>query len=143
MGLNPSIANAEVLDPTTRKLIQFAIKWEYDQIILLNLFSIINRKSSLLCKYKDPIGEGNEKKIHTNLLNWEQNKNITLWLGWGNKGKILLREKQILEKISQIDRIPFLSGLTKNLSPEHPLYIPNESKLFPIDVNFLIKANKY
>ena len=44
------------------------------------------------------MGYLNNNHIYKNLKHWSENKNCDLWLGWGNKGKFLNRNKKIAKK---------------------------------------------
>ena len=72
---------------------------------------------------------------------WQQNINCDLWLGWGDKGQLNGRDREVLKIIENLsdlkskknnysDRILSL-GLSKKGNPYHPLYIPNETLLRP------------
>ena len=42
VGLNPSIADAEIDDPTIRRCINFAKSWGYDRLIMLNISAYLS-----------------------------------------------------------------------------------------------------
>ena len=85
------------------------------------------------------MGHLNNNHINKNLKHWSENKNCDLWLGWGNKGKFLNRNKRISKKIMQYNSIrknnfdnplgPLLIKKTIKDNPIHPLYCSDNSIL--------------
>ena len=59
--LNPSQANAEQDDPTIRACSQFAKRWGYNQLNIVNLFAYRATQPSMLTKANDPIGPDNDR----------------------------------------------------------------------------------
>jgi len=139
IGLNPSLSDAVYLDNTTKKIIKISKKHNYGKVILINLFALISSNPENLFNHKNPIGYLNNKHIYKNLKYWSENKNCDLWLGWGNKGKFLNRNKIISKKIIQYNSIrrnnfdnplgPLLIKETIKDNPIHPLYCSDNSIL--------------
>ena len=139
IGLNPSLSDEVFLDNTTKKIIKISKNNNYGKVKLINLFALISSKSEKLFKHKNPVGYLNNNHIYKNLKHWSENKNCDLWLGWGNKGKFLNRNKRILKKIMQYNSIrknnfdnplgPLLIKKTIKDNPIHPLYCSDNSIL--------------
>lgn len=118
--LNPSTADAEVNDPTIRKVIGFSAKWGYDSIRVLNLFAYRATNPKELVEVIDPVGPENLE-----LLKSLEGPVVT---AWGTR-----IPKNIASQISQeavydsawANRLePYLClGHTKNGYPRHPLYV--------------------
>ena len=142
IGLNPSISNEYLLDNTTKKIINICDKYNYGKIKLINLFGLISPSPKLLKTHTDPIGFLNNKVIENNIKYWSKSINCDLWIGWGNKGKLFNRDNQVYKIIKKYVSIkkknfskntnPLLINKTKYNNPIHPLYCPNDSKLFQL-----------
>ena len=141
IGLNPSKANSFNNDSTLVRIINFCSRWNYKNIYVINLFGLISKSPSKLSKSLDPVGKNNDLITLNALEFWRKNINCDLWLGWGEKGKLYRRDREVLKLIrnfsnsksnedNQSKRILSL-GFSKNGSPRHPLYMPNESFLKP------------
>jgi len=139
IGLNPSLSDEFFLDNTTKKIIKISKNNNYGKVKLINLFALISSKPEKLFNHKNPVGYLNNNHIYKNLKHWSENKNCDLWLGWGNKGKFLNRNKRISKKIMQYNSIrknnfdnplgPLLIKKTIKDNPIHPLYCSDYSIL--------------
>ena len=144
VGLNPSKANASNNDRTLIRIINFCSRWNYKNIYIINLFSLISKSPFKLLKSNDPIGENNDLITLKSLEFWRENRNCDLWLGWGDKGQINGRDRKVLKLIKNFSnwkskennhskRVLCL-GLSKKGNPLHPLYMPNQSFLRIFDL---------
>ena len=141
VGLNPSKANSFNNDRTLVRIINFCSRWDYDNLYVINLFGLISKSPSQLLKSKDPIGRNNDLITLITLQFWLENINCDLWLGWGDKGQLNGRDREVLKIIKKLSTLNsyeknfsrrILSlGLSKKGNPLHPLYMPNESFLRP------------
>ena len=139
IGLNPSLSDEVFLDNSTKKIIKISKNNNYGKVKLINLFALISSKPEKLFKHKNPVGYLNNNHIYKNLKHWSESKNCDLWLGWGNKGKFLNRNKRISKKIMQYNSIrkntfdnplgPLLIKKTIKGNPIHPLYCSDYSIL--------------
>ena len=105
IGLNPSLSDEVFLDNTTKKIIKISKKHNYGKLRLINLFALISSNPEKLFNHKNPVGYLNYYHINKNLKDWSENKNCDIWLGWGNKGKFLNRNKRISKKIMQYTQL--------------------------------------
>lgn len=141
IGLNPSKANSFDNDRTLIRINNFCSRWNYKNIYIINLFGLISKSPSQLSKSKDPIGLNNDLITLITLKFWQKNLNCDLWLGWGDKGQLKGRDREVLQIIKNLSNMNsnennyskrILSlGLSKKGNPRHPLYMPNESFLRP------------
>jgi len=139
IGLNPSLSDEVFLDNTTKKIIKISKNNNYGKLKLINLFALISSNPKELLDHKNPIGYLNNKYIYKNLKYWSENKNCDLWLGWGNKGNFLNRNKKISKNIMKYYSIkknnfdkplgPLLIKKTIKNNPIHPLYCSDNSIL--------------
>ena len=144
IGLNPSKANSHNNDRTLTRIINFCSRWNYKNIYIINLFGLISKSPIQLSKNNDPIGKNNDLITLKSLEFWRQNSNCDLWLGWGDKGKLKGRDRQVLNLIKNFSNLKsnennsynrVLSlGLSKKGNPRHPLYMPNQSFLRKFDM---------
>ena len=139
IGLNPSLSDSKFLDNTTKKIIKICRNYNYGKLKIINLFALISKSPNKLLIHKEPVGYLNNKFINKNLKYWSENKNCDLWLGWGNNGTFLKRDKKITKKIINFysrkkDNFvkplgPLFIKKTKKKNPIHPLYCSDNSIL--------------
>lgn len=130
IGLNPSRADGQRDDPTLRRLVGFAQAWGYGSVRVLNLFGRITPNPALLKRCNDPVGPDNDLWLRRGLAEACSAKNrsdsAAVWLGWGNQGRWLGRDQQLLALLQEAAMPPRLLalGLTALGQPRHPLYAP-------------------
>ena len=95
IGLNPSLSDSVYIDNTTKKIIKICRNYNYGKLKLLNLFALISSNPKKLFTHTKPIGYLNNQFIYKNLKVWSENKNLHLWMGWGNIGTFLGRNKKV------------------------------------------------
>ena len=84
IGLNPSRADGDRDDPTLRRLIGFARRWGYRELLVLNLFGRISPSPAALRRVKDPVGSRNDAVLEQWCSCWTQRPDWDLWCGWGS-----------------------------------------------------------
>jgi len=112
--LNPSTADADVDDPTIRRVIRFATSWGYGGVYVANLHAFRSTDPKALNQVDDPIGKDNVSYITTLIgmvdkviYAWGNNKKEPAWL-------------------SELVQTPYCIDLSKNGIPKHPLYLKSE-----------------
>lgn len=125
--LNPSTATEEKPDPTVTRCIEFANRWEFGRLVVLNLCAYRETKPRLMFKrWKDGldiVGPANDTVIER-----EAKLADRVVLGWGaNAGNKALRARArdlaaLLLRVSKTP--PVVLRYTKEGHPEHPLYVP-------------------
>jgi hypothetical protein len=128
IGLNPSIADETIDDPTLTRCINFAKDWGYGGLIMVNLFAYMSTYPTDLKKVKLPIGNNNNKHILKN----HQKSQLTV-AAWGNDGHFLKRDKEILKIISN----PMCLNINKSGQPAHPLYQKKDQELINLPTSYL------
>jgi hypothetical protein len=112
--LNPSTADETKDDPTIRRCINFAKSWGYGGLCVTNLFALRATDPRVMLASFEPIGIDNDKWIQ------ELAKKAGIIIAaWGTYGNYLNRDKQIIEKINNLNCLE----KTKHGHPKHPLYI--------------------
>ena len=144
IGLNPSKANSSNNDRTLKRIINFCSIWNYKNIYIINLFGLISKSPIQLSKSNDPIGKNNDFIILKSLEFWREDSNCDLWVGWGDKGQLKGRDRQVLKLIKNFSNLKsneinysksvLCIGLSKKGNPRHPLYMPNQSFLRKFDM---------
>lgn len=125
IGLNPSIADENVDDPTVTRCINFAKDWGYGTLLMANLFAYRTTYPKEIYLIDDPIGKDNDYY----LLECVKQSDLIIAC-WGNNGTYMDREKIIKELVPNL----YCLQKNKNGTPHHPLRLPRN--INPIPFNF-------
>ena len=122
IGLNPSIANAEILDPTVTRCVRRAQALGYGAITMLNLFAYVSTDRSVLARRAKAglaiVGDKTDQVIRR-----ETARADLILCCWGVTGALGGRSEQVLTKVLRDRRLHCLRT-TRDGHPEHPLYLP-------------------
>lgn len=124
--LNPSTADAKHDDPTLRRCMNFAAKWGYGGIEVVNLFAFRATLPRELLSAEDAVGPENDDHIREALGDTPD-----VLCAWGVDGAINDRDKAVLEILKATDpndRLILCLEKTKNGHPKHPLYCAGNLK---------------
>ena len=121
--LNPSTADEQRNDPTIRRCMGFARAWDFGSLEVVNLFAYRATDYRELIKVSDPIGEENNY-----FLLHAVERCSTVVLGWGNRGMLLGRDRQVMSLLIGRNDVHCL-GITKDGQPLHPLYVKSDTNL--------------
>lgn len=136
--LNPSTADAEKEDATSRRLWNFAMALGYGGYVLVNMFGFRATSPSVLYDATDPVGPENKEWIFRVLqeerhrrqqLDGYENDVIPVQVicGWGNHGALMGQDQTFLGWMDSPELLDIelqCFGLTKQNQPKHPLYLP-------------------
>ena len=122
--LNPSRADASVDDPTLRACIQFAQRWGFGALSVVNLFGYRTPHPKVLMAVEDPIGPENDAHVAAAAARAE-----TVVLAWGNCGGWLSRDQAILTLLKPQSHKLQCLRLNRSGHPRHPLYIKRDTIL--------------
>lgn len=124
LGLNPSVANEEINDPTITRCMKWTKNMHETAMYMLNIFSMISTDPYVMKIDREPNREENDLIIKN--LTHHQNAKIII-LCCGTHGKYLDR----LSKISYLLKDVNLYCFGKNLdgTPKHPLYLSYKTSL--------------
>ena len=128
VGLNPSIADSFVDDPTIRRCIGFAREWGYSGLVMLNIFDLVSTDPKGLRQADDPVSDLNEGAFYEMLPKCD-----LVICAWGTHGGYLGQGRSVLEWIEAAGHVPHVLRLTKHGHPSHPLYLPSYLKPQPWD----------
>lgn len=117
IGLNPSTADETKNDPTIRRCIDFAKRWGFGALCMLNLFAYRATKPEDMKKSYTPVGDDNDYWIRRCVNDPGCGRILA---AWGKHGSHMGRAKFVLDYLPECRALRF----NKDGSPEHPLYIP-------------------
>ena len=125
IGLNPSIADETIDDPTITRCINYAKDWGYGTLLMANLFAFRSTYPKDIYLTDNPIGNENDNYI----LECVAQSDLVVAC-WGNNGMYMDRENIIKELIPNL----YCLKKNKNGTPHHPLRLPRNIR--PIPFNF-------
>lgn len=134
--LNPSTADAENDDPTIRRCIAFAKKWNFGGIRVLNLFAVRATDPKNMYLATDPVGA--ENKEHFDRAFRYADKDEMIVCAWGVHGDFMGQDEQVLGWFDSYCLKVQCLGVTKNGQPRHPLYISS----YALPMRYWGKAGK-
>lgn len=115
--LNPSTADASVLDPTLTRCYGYARAWGFSGMDVTNVFALRSTDPKGLREVADPIGPDNDAHI----AKLAKNADLVV-AGWGTHARLNDRHQQALELLRSVCE-PMCLGVTKEGYPKHPLYL--------------------
>lgn len=128
--LNPSIADADVDDPTIRRCIGFAKSWNCDALYVVNLYALRSTDPKALWTHPDPVGPANDRWIRHAVAK-ARSLDGPVVAAWGSHAKQdRVQDVLALLGMSNVQAL----GLTKTGAPRHPLYMPANAPLIPFGV---------
>jgi hypothetical protein len=114
--LNPSTADANIDDPTIRRVIDFSQRLGFSALTVVNLYAFRATDPRELNRASDPLGPKNYDYLLANA--YLADKIICAWGNPGGRGKPIALECLPL----------WCMGMTKMGAPKHPLYLPAETQ---------------
>jgi hypothetical protein len=124
--LNPSTADANEDDPTIRRCIGFAKKFNYDGIVVLNLFSYRATNPKVLKEVNCLDLNTNDSYVYFNEI---INKESDVVLAYGTNGNLYEQDVKAFRIISELTKNIYCLELTKYGMPKHPLYLKSSCEL--------------
>lgn len=120
--LNPSRADAQQDDPTLRACTQFAQRWQYGSLTVVNLFAYRTPHPRLLKTAAAPIGPENDRYL---LAAAQAADRIVL--AWGNEGGLWERDRAVLNLLLTHHQKLFCLSRNRTGHPRHPLYVRRDT----------------
>jgi hypothetical protein len=125
--LNPSTADAEREDATTRRLRAFSRAWGCGGYVLVNLFALRATDPAELRKAADPVGPENDAAIRRATAG---RRGVVI--GWGTHGGCRGRDIAVLNLLARVGAMVECLGTTKDGCPRHPLRLARATRLAPL-----------
>ena len=94
-------------------------------MVVVNLFADRATDYRELFKVRDPIGEENNRFLMQAVESCS-----TVVLGWGARGTLLGRDRQVMSLFAGMKDV-YCLGITKDRKPRHPLYVKGDTSLVP------------
>ncbi|QGM45579.1 DUF1643 domain-containing protein [Methylocystis heyeri] len=117
--LNPSTADADQDDNTSRVCIKYAERWGYGGLLIGNLFAYRSVDKSVIKKVNDPIGPENDEWLRK-----LQDEASLIVCAWGDDGGYRMRDESVLSFI----KAPHYLVRLNSGRPGHPLYKSQDIK---------------
>ena len=124
--LNPSTADAEVLDPTVRRCVGFARRWGFGSLEVVNLFAFRATDPRDLLRSAAPVGTANDRTILAAASVADR-----LVVAWGTRGTHLGRATEVVGLLQAGPVRPLALGTTTHGHPRHPLYVRADTRPAP------------
>jgi len=124
--LNPSTADARVLDPTLTRCLGFARAWGFGAMDVVNIFAWRSTDPGQLYGADDPVGARNDAAIRRCASRAD-----LVVAGWGVHGALHERGERVAAMLGRICE-PTCFGLTKAGHPKHPLYLRKDAAIEPL-----------
>ena len=119
--LNPSVADATLDDPTTRRAVGFAQHFYCKKYLAVNLFALRSTDPKNLKEVDYPIGPENDEYLLA-AADWADE----MIVAWGAGGAYMERAKAVIELLSH--RRLWCLGRTKHGYPRFPLYLAKNTQ---------------
>ncbi|MBY5991793.1 DUF1643 domain-containing protein [Ferrimonas balearica] len=129
VGLNPSRADAQRDDPTSRRCIDFARRWGFGGCWLANLFAYCAAKPAVLATIPDPVGGDNDR-----WLTCLSAQSDAILVAWGQGGSLAGRDAEVLAGPLSGYRLDCL-GRCQAGQPRHPLYVRADAPMQPFEAH--------
>lgn len=132
VGLNPSTADEQDLDPTLRRIRAFSQAWGFNAFVMTNLFAFRATDPRDMLAERDPVGIDNDWH-----LKQTAHRCGAVVACWGAHGSHLERDHAVVALLADNLSAPLQClGHNRDGSPCHPLYLPRETPLRPFEMLF-------
>ena len=122
IGLNPSTADENQLDPTLTRIARFSEREGMDGFWMANLFGLRTPYPKEMMAAPDPNGSGNDASLLEGAARCER-----IVAAWGVSGVYQDRADAVVKLLAGYDL--WCVGTTKDGHPRHPLYVKADQPL--------------
>lgn len=124
--LNPSVADAQLDDPTIRRCRSFAQAWGCNGLVVANLYAYRATKPADLWQAADPVGPDNDE--HLLQVAAEAGQIVCAWGAGARPDRVAAVTRMLASAGAQLRCL----GVTKLTgAPRHPLYVRGDQPLVP------------
>lgn len=122
--LNPSTADASVDDPTVRRVINFAQRWNHTGLTVVNMYALRSTDPKALKRVslQEAVGPENDRHIREAVL-----ASARVIVAWGASGPYPERIRAVLRLLGATSVPVEALALTMDGHPQHPLYVPADT----------------
>lgn len=126
IGLNPSTADEQNLDPTLRRVRRFTAEAGFNHFVMLNLFAFRSTDPVALQHAMNPVGWDNDATIRK----WAEKSQFVV-CAWGSHHGHISRWRKVVEMVSAAGAQLYALGTNLDGQPKHPLYLKAETVMTP------------
>lgn len=137
--LNPSTADADVDDATIRRCTTFALAHGFGGIEVVNLFAYRATDPAALRRAGYPVGPENDSWISDAAEACVEARG-SVCLAWGANAAGLERPQVVLPLLRRAGATLLCLQVTRSGYPQHPLYLPSETRLRPFSIGAIEEA---
>lgn len=142
MGINPSTAAPDALDPTLQSAQRIALANGYDSFLMFNVYA--QRATDPNHMEREPNAFLCEENTKAFAYLLSLSKRPAIWAAWGN---LIDKRSYLWDCVAdcitlaqQVDAHWYSAGpLLKSGHPHHPLYLRKDTALVPMDMDTYIK----
>ena len=137
IGINPSTAAPEALDPTLQSVERIAHSNGYDSFLMFNVYAQRATRPDDMERECNALLHQENRKAFRYLLSLS--KTPAVWAAWGNiiekRGYLMDCMRDFAADGRSAGARWFTAGpLLKSGHPHHPLYLKGDTKLLPFDI---------
>lgn len=137
IGINPSTAAPDALDPTLQSVERIAHANGYDSFLMFNVYAQRATRPDDMERQCNPLLHEENRKAFRYLLSLSPQPAV--WAAWGN---IIMKRDYLMDCMRDfvadgeaVGAKWYTAGpLLKSGHPHHPLYLKRDTKLLPFDV---------
>jgi len=126
--LNPSRADAQIDDPTSKKVVEFTRRATFDGAILVNVCGLRATNPAELLKVEDPFGPFNDDALRE-VARDAAAIEVPIVCAWGTGGWVKGAGDRALAIFADAGVSLLCLGVNADGSPKHPLYVPYQTAL--------------
>jgi hypothetical protein len=133
VGLNPSIADETINDPTVRRCIGFAAAWGFSMMCMTNIFAFRTKDPRVMKAHPEPVGGPENDRYLLGVSRHARETDGLVVAAWGIHGTHLGRNKEVINLLGDLECL----GYTKRHHPRHPLFLRGDLEPIPYARNGL------
>ena len=143
MGINPSTAAPDALDPTLQSAQRIALANGYDSFLMFNVYAQRATRPDDMEPALNPRLHAENRKAFRYLLSLSDHPAV--WAAWGN---IIEKRNYLMDCMRDFAADGQAAGaewftagpLLKSGHPHHPLYLKGDTKLLAFDIDRYLRA---
>ena len=137
IGINPSTAAPDALDPTLQSVNRIALSNGYDSFLMFNVYAQRATRPDDMEKTMNPLLHEENRKAFRYLLSLSPQPAV--WAAWGNiimkRDYLMDCMRDFLEDGAAVGAQWYTAGpLLKSGHPHHPLYLKRDTPLLDFDI---------